>query len=59
MPTVAGSTSRPGASGASTGSLASMELEMTSAGIVYYATDLDNGNFADIARAIGLHGVPG
>jgi pyruvate dehydrogenase (quinone) len=30
---------------------------MKAAGIVNYATDLDNPNFADVARAIGLHGV--
>jgi hypothetical protein len=32
---------------------------MTAAGIVDYTTDLDNSNFADIARAIGLHGAWG
>jgi hypothetical protein len=45
------------ASGGSMGSLAFVELEMAAAGIVNYATDLDSANFADIARAIGLHGV--
>ena len=30
---------------------------MKAAGIVNYATDLDNPNFADVARAIGLYGV--
>ena len=39
------------------GSLAFVEPEMTAPGIVNYATDLDNSNFADVARAIGLHGV--
>jgi pyruvate dehydrogenase (quinone) len=39
------------------GSLAFVDLEMKAAGIVNYATDLDNPNFADVARAIGLHGV--
>ena len=45
------------ASGGSMGSLAFVELEMAAAGIVNYATDLENPNFADVARAIGLHGV--
>lgn len=39
------------------GSLAFVDLEMKAAGIVNYATDLDNPNFADVARAIGLHSV--
>ena len=39
------------------GSLAGVKLEMTAAGIVNYAADLDNADFADTARAIGLHGV--
>jgi len=39
------------------GSLAFVDLEMKAAGIVNYATDLENPNFADVARAIGLHGV--
>jgi len=39
------------------GSLAFVELEMKAAGIVNYATDLENPNFADLGRAIGLHGV--
>jgi pyruvate dehydrogenase (quinone) len=39
------------------GSLAFVDLEMKAAGIVNYATDLDNPNFAEVARAIGLHGV--
>lgn len=39
------------------GSLAFVDLEMKAAGIVNYATDLDNPNFADVAHAVGLHGV--
>ena len=39
------------------GALAFVELEMKAAGIVTYATDLDNPSFADVARAVGLHGV--
>jgi pyruvate dehydrogenase (quinone) len=39
----------------SNGSLAFVELEMKAAGIVNYGTDLNNPNFADLARAIGLH----
>ena len=39
------------------GSLAFVELEMKAAGIVNYGTDLENPNFADLGRAIGLHGV--
>jgi pyruvate dehydrogenase (quinone) len=39
------------------GSLAFVELEMKAAGIVNYGTELDNPNFADLARTIGLHGV--
>jgi pyruvate dehydrogenase (quinone) len=39
------------------GSLAFVDLEMKAAGIVNCATDLDNPNFAEVARAIGLHGV--
>jgi pyruvate dehydrogenase (quinone) len=39
------------------GSLAFVDLEMKAAGIVNFATDLDNPNFAEVARAIGLHGV--
>ena len=38
-------------------SLAFVELEMKAAGIVNYGTDLDNPNFAEIAKAIGLHGI--
>jgi pyruvate dehydrogenase (quinone) len=39
------------------GALSFVELEMKAAGIVTYATDLDNPSFADVARAVGLHGV--
>ncbi len=39
------------------GALAFVELEMKAVGIVTYATDLDNPSFAEVARAIGLHGV--
>jgi pyruvate dehydrogenase (quinone) len=39
------------------GALAFVELEMKAAGIVTYATDLDNPSFADLATAIGIHGV--
>jgi pyruvate dehydrogenase (quinone) len=38
-------------------SLAFVELEMKAAGIVNYGTNLDNPDFAGIAKAIGLHGV--
>ena len=34
-----------------------MELEMEAAGIVAYGTDLDNPDFAGIARAAGLFGT--
>jgi pyruvate dehydrogenase (quinone) len=37
--------------------LAFVELEMKAAGILDFATDLKNPNFADIARAAGLFGV--
>jgi pyruvate dehydrogenase (quinone) len=36
------------------GALAFVELEMKAAGIVTYGTDLDNPDFAGIARAVGL-----
>jgi pyruvate dehydrogenase (quinone) len=36
------------------GALSFVELEMKAAGIVHYATDLDNPDFAGIARSIGL-----
>ncbi|WP_158942013.1 ubiquinone-dependent pyruvate dehydrogenase [Granulicella sp. S190] len=39
------------------GALAFVELEMKSLGIVTYATDLDNPNFAAVANAIGIHGI--
>jgi pyruvate dehydrogenase (quinone) len=39
------------------GALAFVELEMKAVGIVTYATDLDNPSFAEVARAVGLHGV--
>jgi pyruvate dehydrogenase (quinone) len=38
-------------------SLAFVELEMKAAGILDYATDLRNPNFANIAQATGLFGV--
>jgi pyruvate dehydrogenase (quinone) len=37
--------------------LAFVELEMLAEGIVNWGTDLDNPSFAEIARAVGLHGV--
>ncbi|HEY5194704.1 MAG TPA: ubiquinone-dependent pyruvate dehydrogenase [Solirubrobacteraceae bacterium] len=39
------------------GALSFVELEMKADGIVHYGTDLDNPSFAEVARAIGLHGV--
>jgi pyruvate dehydrogenase (quinone) len=39
------------------GALAFVELEMKAAGIVTYGTDLDNPDFAGIAKAIGLFGA--
>ena len=41
----------------SNGALSFVELEMKAAGIVTYGTDLDNPDFAAIARAAGLLGV--
>jgi pyruvate dehydrogenase (quinone) len=41
----------------SNGALSFVELEMKAAGIVTYATDLDNPDFAAIARAAGLFGA--
>ncbi|HEV3268610.1 MAG TPA: ubiquinone-dependent pyruvate dehydrogenase [Acidimicrobiales bacterium] len=38
------------------GALAFVELEMKAAGIVNYGTELDNPDFAGIARSIGLFG---
>jgi pyruvate dehydrogenase (quinone) len=37
--------------------LAFVDLEMKADGIVNFATDLDNPDFAAVARAVGLHGV--
>ncbi|MGO9874856.1 MAG: ubiquinone-dependent pyruvate dehydrogenase [Acidimicrobiia bacterium] len=39
------------------GALSLVELEMMAAGFVNYGTDLDNPDFAGIARAIGLYGT--
>jgi pyruvate dehydrogenase (quinone) len=39
------------------GALAFVEIEMKAGGIVNYGTDLQNPSFAEVARAIGLHGV--
>jgi pyruvate dehydrogenase (quinone) len=39
------------------GALSFVELEMKAAGIVTYGTDLDNPDFAGIAKAIGLFGA--
>src|SRR5690242_19053868 len=39
------------------GALSFVELEMKAAGIVTYGTDLDNPDFAGIARAAGLFGA--
>jgi pyruvate dehydrogenase (quinone) len=39
------------------GALSFVELEMKAAGIVNYATGLDNPDFAGIARAAGLFGA--
>jgi pyruvate dehydrogenase (quinone) len=39
------------------GALSFVELEMKAAGIVNFATELDNPDFAEIARAVGLFGV--
>jgi pyruvate dehydrogenase (quinone) len=41
----------------SNGALSFVELEMKAAGIVNFGTDLDNPDFAAIARAAGLFGV--
>jgi len=41
------------------GALAFVELEMKAAGIVNFGTDLDNPDFAAVARSIGLHGGRG
>jgi pyruvate dehydrogenase (quinone) len=39
------------------GALSFVELEMKAAGVVTYGTDLDNPDFAGIARSVGLFGV--
>ena len=39
------------------GALSFVELEMKAAGIVTYGTDLDNPDFAGMARSAGLFGV--
>jgi pyruvate dehydrogenase (quinone) len=39
------------------GALAFVELEMKADGIVNFGTDVNNPSFAEIARAVGLHGV--
>jgi pyruvate dehydrogenase (quinone) len=39
------------------GALSFVELEMKADGIVNFGTDLDNPDFAAVARAVGLHGV--
>ena len=39
------------------GALGFVELEMKADGIVTYGTDLDNPSFADVASAVGIHGV--
>jgi pyruvate dehydrogenase (quinone) len=39
------------------GALGFVELEMKADGIPTFGTDLDNPSFAEVARAIGLHGV--
>jgi pyruvate dehydrogenase (quinone) len=39
------------------GALGFVELEMKADGIVNYGTDLDNPDFAAVARAVGVHGI--
>jgi len=39
------------------GAFGFVELEMKAAGLLEYGTGLDNPNFADMARAMGLHGA--
>ncbi len=39
------------------GALAFVELEMKADGFVNFGTDLTNPNFAELARAVGLHGA--
>jgi pyruvate dehydrogenase (quinone) len=38
------------------GALSFVELEMKAAGVVNYGTELDNPDFAAVARALGMHG---
>jgi pyruvate dehydrogenase (quinone) len=40
----------------SNGALAFVELEMKATGFVTYGTELDNPDFAAVARALGMHG---
>ncbi len=40
----------------SNGALGFVELEMKAAGFINHGTDLDNPDFAAVARALGLHG---
>jgi pyruvate dehydrogenase (quinone) len=39
------------------GALAFIELEMKAAGILDFATELNNPNFAEVAKAMGLFGA--
>ena len=39
------------------GALGFVEIEMKAAGLVEYGTTLDNPDFAQMARAIGIHGI--
>ncbi|HET6989361.1 MAG TPA: ubiquinone-dependent pyruvate dehydrogenase, partial [Kribbella sp.] len=39
------------------GALGFVELEMKADGIVNYGTELENPDFAEVARAVGIHGV--
>jgi pyruvate dehydrogenase (quinone) len=39
------------------GALAFVDLEMKAVGIINFGTDLDNPNFAELARAVGIYGV--
>jgi pyruvate dehydrogenase (quinone) len=39
------------------GALGFVELEMKAAGLLAYGTTLDNPDFAQLARGMGLHGV--
>ena len=38
------------------GALSFVELEMKAAGLINFGTDLDNPNFADVAKALGVFG---